>query len=91
MEKHSMLEGIQEFVSKVGHGAEDDADEQGYDIAYDNLAVPEIHTGKAKPQHAEPVEKQEINYDTAVPEVHVKHASKSSPAKDTEDGGAPSA
>ena len=80
MDKHSMLEGIQEFVLNADHDAEDTVDEQDYDIAYDNLAVPEIHTGKAKPQHAEPAEKPEINYDTAIPEVHFKRTSEDSQA-----------
>ena len=80
MDKRSMNENDQEFALKADHGAEDTADKQDYDIAYDNLAVPEIHTGKAKPQHAEPVEKPEINYDTAIPEVHFKRTSESSQA-----------
>ena len=78
MDKHSILDNVQDFILKTGHGAEDGDEEQGYSIAYDNLAVPEIHTGKAKPQHTEPAEKPDINYDTAVPEVHVKRTSENS-------------
>ena len=79
MDKHNMLDNVQDFIQKADHDAED-AGEQGYDIAYDNLAVPEIRTGKAESQHAEPAEKPEINYDTAIPEIHVKRASGSSKA-----------
>ena len=75
MDKHSILDNAQSFILKKDHGAEDADDEQGYDIAYDNLAVPEVRTGKAKPQHTEPAEKPEINYDTAIPEVHVRRTS----------------
>lgn len=90
MDKHNIFESIHDFVQKRSHGGEEDADEQGYDIAYDNLAVPEIHTGKAKPQHDQPAEKPEINYDTAIPEVHIKHASESSPDEgNADDGGSP--
>ena len=84
MDKHSMLENVQDFILKADHGAEKADDEQGYDIAYDNLAMPEIHTGKAKPQHDEPAEKPEINYNTAFPEVHFKRSSESSHAKNAE-------
>ncbi|MBQ9044029.1 MAG: hypothetical protein IJ111_14590 [Eggerthellaceae bacterium] len=78
MDKHNIFASIHDFVSKADHDVEDAADERGYDIAYDNLAMPEIRTGKAKPQHVQPAEKPEINYGTAVPEVHVKRASDSS-------------
>ena len=88
MDKHNILDNVQDFILKPDHDAEDTGDEQDYDIAYDNLAVPEIRTGKAKPQHDEPDEKPEINYNTAIPEVHVKRASGSSQAKNAEDSGA---
>ena len=78
MDKHSILDNVHDFIQKADHGAEGADDKQGYDIAYDNLAVPEIRTGKAKPQHTEPAEKPDINYDTAVPEVHVKRTSENS-------------
>ena len=87
MDKHSMLESIQEFVPNADHDDEDAVDEQDYDIAYDNLAVPEIHTGKAKPQHTQPAEKPRINYDTAIPEVNVRRVLKNSQAKDAGNGG----
>ena len=88
MDKHSMIENLQEFVPKADHNAEGAGGKQDYDIAYDNLAAPEIRTGKAKPQHDGPDEKPEINYNTAIPEVHVKRASGSSQAKNAEDSGA---
>ncbi|MDO4804713.1 MAG: hypothetical protein Q4A32_07825 [Lachnospiraceae bacterium] len=42
-----------------------------YSFEYENLAFPMLHTGKAKKKKEEEQE-EEIDYDTAIPEVHVK-------------------
>lgn len=44
-----------------------------YDLDFENLAIPEIHTGQKKKE--EPQEPQpSITYDTvAIPEIHIKH------------------
>lgn len=42
-----------------------------YTFDYENLAFPMLHTGKAKKKKVEE-EEPEIDYDTAIPEVHVK-------------------
>ena len=42
-----------------------------YEIDYEDLAIPEVHTGKAQPSGEEP-EDPDISYDTAIPEFHFK-------------------
>ncbi len=43
--------------------------ETDYDIRYNNLAVPEVLTGKAEKKKAEEA-RPDISYSTAVPEIH---------------------
>ena len=41
-----------------------------YELTWDNLAFPEVHTGRAAPQTEEPEPEAEVLYDgVAVPEV----------------------
>ena len=43
-----------------------------YNLDYDNLAIPEIHTHKQKNKET-PEPKPSITYDTvAIPEIHIK-------------------
>lgn len=47
---------------------------ENYRISYDNLAMPEIHTGQVppKPEHASE-HRESVTYDTlAIPEVHIR-------------------
>ena len=50
------------------------------DIAYDNLAIPEIHTGEVQPEPEKPREESEgytVDYDNlAVPEINPPHKHK---------------
>lgn len=44
-----------------------------YRVDTENLAVPEIHIGKAKEEKGENRDDQEITYDeVAIPEIHVR-------------------
>ncbi len=44
-----------------------------YNLAFDNLAIPEVHTGKKKSDDSEADSKPSINYDSvAIPEIHIK-------------------
>lgn len=46
---------------------------EGYSISYDNLAIPEIHTGRAEEKPEEPPARESITYDSvAVPEIHIR-------------------
>lgn len=46
---------------------------EGYRIAYDNLAIPEIHTGHAEAKPEEAPSQESVTYDTvAVPEIHIR-------------------
>lgn len=45
----------------------------GYSISYDNLAIPEIHTGHAEQKPEEAPVPENITYDTvAIPEIHIR-------------------
>lgn len=48
-------------------------EKENYDIEYDNLAMPEIHTHRAEhKQPSEPAE-ESVTYDTlAIPEIHIR-------------------
>ena len=48
-------------------------DKKQYDMTFDNLAIPEIHTGVPEQKPEEKDEKTTVTYDTvAVPEIHFR-------------------
>ncbi|MBQ9828523.1 MAG: hypothetical protein IJM62_07550 [Lachnospiraceae bacterium] len=57
----------------IGPVTTEEATGGSYYMDMENLAMPEIHTGKVKPE--EPEEPEEtITYETlAMPEIHIKH------------------
>lgn len=73
------LEVIEETIEKgleaVHLKKKEDKGEGGkdYSIETENLAVPEIHTGKVDEEPAKKDRKESISYDNlAIPEVHFK-------------------
>ena len=47
--------------------------EHNYDLTFDNVAIPEIHTHKADKHQEETPSHQPIQYDNvAIPEVHIR-------------------
>ena len=50
---------------------------QHYNFAFDNLAIPEIHTKKHKDNESNSEDKPSVTYDTvAIPEVHIHKRNK---------------
>lgn len=51
-----------------------ETEHENYSITYDNLAMPEIHTGQVPPKpERKPMHRASVTYDTlAVPEVHIR-------------------
>ena len=48
-------------------------EDHAYDLAYDNLAVPEIHTHKIRGSEEENDTESGITYDSvAIPEIHIR-------------------
>ena len=44
-----------------------------YDLTFDNVAIPEIHTHKSKQHHKTTPKHHPIEYDNvAIPEVHIR-------------------
>lgn len=44
-----------------------------YNLAYDNLAIPEVHIGKKEEEKENDDIKPSVSYDSlAIPEIHVK-------------------
>lgn len=47
--------------------------EHEYDLTYDNVAIPEVHTHKAPHDDDTPSDDSAISYDNvAIPEVHIR-------------------
>ena len=48
-----------------------------YDLTYDNVAIPEIHTHKVKGSDVHEEDLKDAHYDSvAIPEVHIKNTKK---------------
>ncbi|MBU5488156.1 hypothetical protein KQI77_08315 [Clostridium sp. MSJ-8] len=45
---------------------------KNYDMTFDELAIPEIHTNHKKGNKKDTDNKPSVNYDTAIPEIHIK-------------------
>lgn len=46
---------------------------QGYQISYDNVAVPEVHTQPEEEEKDSAEETPGVNYDSvAIPEIHIR-------------------
>lgn len=45
---------------------------KNYDMTFDELAIPEIHTNHKKEDKENNNNKPSVNYDTAIPEIHIK-------------------
>ena len=43
-----------------------------FNLSIDNLAIPEIHTHKQDDTLKSPKDQPSVNYDTAIPEIHIK-------------------
>ena len=44
-----------------------------YDLTFDNVAIPEVHTHKTEPHEEEQPAQHPIEYDNvAIPEVHIR-------------------
>lgn len=44
-----------------------------YDLTYDNVAIPEIHTHKVSSANEDPADAKDACYDSvAIPEVHIR-------------------
>lgn len=67
-----MLKKIKQyFKSKKEAGSHD------YELTYDNVAIPEIHTHKTTIKEDTGDESQSISYDNvAIPEVHIRKREK---------------
>ena len=47
--------------------------EHNYDLTFDNVAIPEIHTHKQKKQEEKDPKHDPIEYDNvAIPEIHIR-------------------
>lgn len=70
-----MFEKLKKFleIKKEKH-----QNKHGYDLTFDNVAIPEVHTHKSKHHREEPDEQEAISYDNvAIPEVHIRRKKKS--------------
>ena len=43
-----------------------------FNLSIDNLAIPEIHTHKQDDTLKAPKDQPSVNYDIAIPEIHIK-------------------
>ena len=70
-----MFEKLKKFLETK---KEQHHNKHGYDLTFDNVAIPEVHTHKSR-HHKEESDKQEtISYDNvAIPEVHIRRKKKS--------------
>lgn len=49
------------------------AEKHNYDLTYDNVAIPEVHTHKPEDHEETPGEDAPVHYDNvAIPEVHIR-------------------
>ena len=60
------------FKNKIKN-ARKEREKKNYDLTYDNLAVPEIHTHEPEDAADEDEKKPGITYDSvAIPEIHIR-------------------
>lgn len=53
------------------------AEKHNYDLTYDNVAIPEVHTHKPEDHEETPGEDAPVHYDNvAIPEVHIRRKNK---------------
>ncbi len=53
------------------------AEKHNYDLTYDNVAIPEVHTHKPEDHEETPGEDAPVHYDNvAIPEVHIRRKKK---------------
>ena len=52
-------------------------EKHNYDLTYDNVAIPEVHTHKPEDHEETPGEDAPVHYDNvAIPEVHIRRKNK---------------
>lgn len=74
-----MLKKLRKFLSilKKFFQYKKDQHEHKYDLSFDNLAIPEIHTHKLKRHKKEKSKYIPIKYDNvAIPEIHIRNKKK---------------
>ena len=63
------------------------AEKHNYDLTYDNVAIPEVHTHKPEDHEETPGEDAPVHYDNvAIPEVHIRRKKKKTPQNQSSDG-----
>ncbi len=62
-----MFDKLKQYVTQKKETTESD-----YDLTYDDVAIPEIHTHKSTPSASHENTEESIHYDdVAIPEVHL--------------------
>ena len=62
-------------------------EKHNYDLTYDNVAIPEVHTHKPEDHEETPGEDAPVHYDNvAIPEVHIRRKKYKTPQNQIPEG-----